>query len=95
MRGNHRSVGDNWLASEATRFPRYAALANKKYVVDLKGTAVLLLPGGRGSWLADDGLRSGPETKYHDLSSGLHVPDLLPLRGRSSASQLPRPSARI
>jgi hypothetical protein len=39
---------------------------NKKYVADLKGTAVLLLPGGRGSWpggvpFADDGLRSGPE----------------------------------
>jgi len=43
------------LRGQASRSP------NKKYAVHLQSTAALLLPRGRGSWLADDGLRSGPE----------------------------------
>jgi hypothetical protein len=42
------------LRGQASRSP------NKKYAVDLKGTAFVLLPEGRGSWLADDGCAAAP-----------------------------------
>jgi len=47
-----------------------------------------------GVRLADDGLRSGPETGHWVEPETTHAPVLLPLRGRSRASLAPTPSGQ-
>ena len=53
-----------------------------------------LCPEGVGVRLADDGLRSGPKTRRPGLSDIPSAQGLLPLRGRSSASQTPTASGQ-
>jgi uncharacterized protein YcgI (DUF1989 family) len=54
-----------------------------------------LLPGGRGSWLADDLARSASKACERDAPDPPRRLTLLPVPGRSLASQAPTASARI
>jgi len=56
--------------------------------------AIRFCPQGVGVWLADDGLRSGPEIRRLGKSALPHAQVLLPLRARSPASKAPTGSAQ-
>jgi hypothetical protein len=88
--------------------PHHLITAARQQVVSYRGAprqchpwrvGVLILAEGRGSWLADDGVRSGPEifNTGDGRTDTPRAPVLLPVPGRSqprAARQLLRPPGR-